>query len=132
MSENFKIGLTSGTLVNIESMTGKIMVPSWDYQPYADEIKLVNGRTRGIGYPVVTWHWGFMRVEGYNYLKTTYCPGKSAALYINTPVSTTGVKLARLTYKTFACVLVWPSEPEKSGRNVIDVTFTFNALIEVV
>ncbi|HEY4693023.1 MAG TPA: hypothetical protein VIH16_06265 [Bellilinea sp.] len=122
---SFEIGATQGGMVNLESLATPIIPPDWKFAEYSDEIPLPNGKVRGVGYPLATWHWGYLEKAERTALRT-FCTGKSAEVYIKTLVNDS------LAYKTFRAVMVWPAGEDPTCDIYPDFTIEFRHLIEVV
>lgn len=121
---SFEIGTTQAGMVNLESLATPVIPPDWSYSDYSDEIQLPNGKVRGVGYPRATWRWGYIEKIERTQLKT-FCSGKSASVYIKTPVNDG-------TYKTFSAVIVWPAGEDPSCDIYQDFVLEFQHLVEVV
>jgi len=67
---SFEIGATQGGMVNLESLATPIIPPDWKFAEYSDEIPLPNGKVRGVGYPLATWHWGYLEKAERTALRT--------------------------------------------------------------
>src|SRR5512142_323364 len=62
---------------------GKPVDPQWTYEPYSSYANLGDGTRRGLGFPVATWHWQFLRDTQREALRAL-CPGLSASVYVRT------------------------------------------------
>jgi len=121
---SFEIGTTQVGMVNLENLTTPVIPPDWNYSEFSDEIQLPNGRVRGVGYPTAEWRWGYLE-KAERLMLRTFCVGKSAEVYIKTPIND-------LTYKIFTAVVVWPAGEDPSCEIFLDFTLEFRHLVEVV
>lgn len=121
----FEIGLTQGSLVNLEVLSPTPVVPpKCMYTPYTDVIDVGDGSKRGVGAPTATWRWGFIERSQRDMLRT-FCPGASAPAYIRTYT-----RDALDSAKEFSCDMIWPADSEEvvAGRRV-DFTIEFRNLV---
>jgi hypothetical protein len=118
----FSLGLTADTMDNLEDMGSEEIVPDWTYTESSNPVELANGHVRNLGFPLITWHWGFLSAADRTLLQT-YCPGKSADVFVRTPV-------ADCTFRTFQAVMVWPAGEDPSVGIYKDVTIEFRYPIE--
>jgi hypothetical protein len=126
MSYSFEIGTTPETMTNLASLSPAIPAPKVRYRPYSKLLNLGNGLTRGAGWAVAEWRWGFLSQAQRDKLRT-FCTGASAQIYIKTKTNDNSD-----AYKTFSCVVDWPIESEErdTGRR-IDFILSFKKLVEV-
>ncbi|HZU86602.1 MAG TPA: hypothetical protein VFF78_03895 [Anaerolineaceae bacterium] len=117
---SFAIGSTHAGLQALTVMS--IPAPQSTYRPTSTDVRLGDGSVRGMGFPVATWHWGFLSAAQRDQLRAL-CPGQSAAVYIRTVKDD-------LTYDDFSAVMVWPSEEERAAGRVLDFTLEFHRLVE--
>lgn len=116
----FAIG---NTLAGIQALRAlSIPAPQSTYRPYSTDIRLGDGTMRGMGFPIATWHWGFLSAAQRDLLRT-YCTGQSALVYIRTPKDD-------LSFVDYQAVMVWPSEEERASSRVLDFTLEFHRLVE--
>lgn len=120
---SYRIGTTQGTLTNLESLSPKLNPPKYDYKPYPKVVQLGSALTRGGGMPVITWTWGFLSKDQWTKLKT-YCPGKSAVVYIST-------KVQDQSYHDLKVVMIWPEAEPKDHGYVLPFILTFKQLEDV-
>jgi hypothetical protein len=120
----FEIGLTQGGLTNLDVLSTPVVPPKWFYSSFADTRSLGNGMTRGVGAPVATWRWGFIKKTQRDKLRT-FCPGVSASVVIRT-YTTESLDSA----KEFSCIMFWPIDAEEinAGRR-LDFTIEFRNLV---
>lgn len=117
---SFEIGTTQVGMTNLESLETPIIPPAWTFRQYSDEIEVGDGRIFGQGYPVATWHWGFIKKSQKAALKT-FCTGKSAEVYIKTYRNDR-------TAVVYKAVMVWPAEEDDYAERTIDFTIEFRRL----
>lgn len=117
----FQIGATS-SMADLETVLSAIvpLEPDWSYQPFSTSIKLADGTTQGNGFPIIKWRFNQLTLSQRETLRT-YCPVPNlskADVYINTLINETSS--GTQTWKTFKCVLNWPTEDEdiQAGRNL--------------
>jgi hypothetical protein len=127
-SFEFSLGTSAEDLTNIENLGGSDeIIPDWTYTESSNPVELANGHVRNLGFPLITWHWGFLSAGDQTLLKT-YCPDKSVDVYVRTPIAEddNGV----YTYRTFQAVMVWPAGNDPSAGIYKDVTIEFRFPIE--
>ncbi len=116
----FAIGSTLAGMQEIRDMN--IPAPQSTYRPYSTDIRLGDGSMRGMGFPVATWHWGFLSAVQRDLLKS-FCVGQSALVYIRSIKDD-------LSYADYQAVMVWPTEEERAAGRVLDFTLEFHRLVE--
>lgn len=114
----FKISSTPtlSTLVEL----GILLEPVPTYQPYAELKPLSSGGTRGVGFPIVEWHYGFIPATQRDIFKS-FCPGASADICISTFV--------RGEYLDFQGKMMWPLQERYAVTQYLDWTLIFTHLI---
>jgi hypothetical protein len=117
---SFAIGSTQASLQALSAMS--IPAPQSTYRPYSTEVNLGDGLVRGMGFPIATWHWGFLSATQRDLLKAL-CTGQSSQVYIRTMIND-------LSYVEFQAVMVWPSEEERATSRILDITIEFHRLVE--
>lgn len=130
---DFEIGATQEAMVNLEEMTPAIIPPDWTYTEYAAEVRLPNGKVRGMGFPAATWHWDVLEAEERELLRA-YCADKSAEVYIRTPVNETEDDddgNPALDYRLFQAVMIWPAGEKPTVQKYPDFTLEFRHLVEI-
>ena len=116
----YEIGTTLGGMVTLASLD--IPVPESDFTDFSDSVKLGSGLTRGLGYPLVTWHYGFLYLAQWDALIFDFCPTASASIFIATPNNSQ-------TFLRYTAVMVPPPKYIIRNAKYIDVTVSFNNLI---
>lgn len=114
MADTFQIGTTS-TMTDLETVLSSNvpMEPDWSYRPFSTNVKLQNGVVQGNGFPVIKWRFNQISQANRETLRETYCavPNLSkTSIYIRTPITETADGV--LIWKTFKCILNWPTEEE--------------------
>lgn len=109
---DYQIGFASGSMVLLENVAVSgsnvpVSYPKSTFQPYADQVDLVSGLVRGLGWPRAVWIWSVLSREERDALRQ-YCPGKSADIYIRTKTMDTAD-----VYHTYSAVMVWPTQDEE-------------------
>lgn len=130
---SFEIGVSAETTVNLEELEVPLIPPAWSYTEYSSEIRLANGKVRGMGFPVATWHWDVLGADEREVLRT-FCSGKSAEVFIRTPVNEhteNEEDELELEYRLFQAVMVWPAGESPTVRVYPDFTLEFRHLIEI-
>lgn len=124
-SFDFRIStVSSGSMVKLENLATPVDYPKSTYTPYSDEAPMVSGIVRGIGYPVATWTWGIITRAQRDMLRT-FCPGKSAWVYIRTRTMDSSD-----SYANFYGVMVWPTQQEERDiERRINLSITFKFLV---
>lgn len=121
---DFKIGTTQGGMTNLESLATPVPLPQSDYLPYARTVILGNGRTRGVGSPVVTWTFQLLSLAEYTQLRQ-FCSGSSAHVFIRTKVDDD-------TWADLEGDLIWPNESQNRWYgNRKNLVLTFRGLVVV-
>jgi hypothetical protein len=124
-TSNFMIGLTSGSMVNLNALATPIDDPKSTFQPYADKVKLVSGLYRGIGFPTATWLWDITTRPMRDMLRA-FCPGQSAWVYIRTRTMDTAD-----SYANYLAVMVWPIQDEaRDAERRTTLTIKFENMIQ--
>jgi hypothetical protein len=132
MSEyEYCIGTSSGSMANLEEMSVSgsscpIYAPKGTYQPYSDQVVLVSGLVRGLGYPKASWNWSIIPQNQRDALRQ-FCPGQSANVYIKTKTMD-----SKDSYETFSAVMIWPTQTEErdTGRR-INFTIEFRFMVKI-
>ena len=114
---NFYIGLTLGGLVDVTTLSADAEAPLGDFRRWTDTADLGNALSRALGRPIATWYWCFippsMRVA-----LMTYCPGKSARVFIRTEddpnLHTTAV---------YEAAMLWPDTDMLYNQDEFRLTF---------
>ncbi len=120
----FKIGTSEGGMTALDSLTTPVPWPQHDFMPFARNVNLGTGGTRGLGSPVATWKFNILSLAEYNQLRS-FCSGTSVTIYIRTKVDDD-------TYANFQAKLIWPNEGQ--GRwfgNRKDLVLTFRNMVEL-
>ena len=114
----FEIGTSLAGCVTLASLD--LLEPEYDFTEYSASVKLANGLLRGLGKPIVTWHYGFLSAAQYTTLRA-YCPLAGSVVWIATP-NNAG------TYARYTANMVMPIQYTiRSGRR-LDVTISFENL----
>ena len=119
----YEIGSTYAGMQNVEELSTPIHAPKSTFKQYSKTLRLGNGTTRGAGWPVATWRFGFLSRAQRDQLKT-FCPGASAVVYIKTR------KNDNDDYQVYRAVMVWPEEEEKFAGRRLDFVIEFRDLVE--
>lgn len=124
---NFEIGLTLGTMVNVEVLATKLPAPKPAFAPFSAYVTLGNGLVRGIGFPTAEWRWGFLKWNAigttYRDILRNYIPTASKEVYIRTTTNENNDE-----YQIFKAIGVWPAnEVSDTGRR-LDFAITFKYL----
>lgn len=121
----YAIGTSAANLQNLEDDLGIMPPHPAPFQEWALEYEAGDGRVHGDGWPSVTWHFDYLTAVHIAALRT-YCPGKSANVYIRT------LKPDHTTYGTYSVIMIWPSRLDyRMGRGTSDVEMQFTHLEEV-
>ncbi len=116
----FAIGTTLAGMQALSAMS--IPAPQSTFRPYSTDIRLGDGTMRGMGFPVATWHWGFLSAAQRDVLKA-FCAGQSALVYLRTTKD-------NMVFDDYQAVMVWPTEEERAAGRVLDFTLEFHRLVE--
>jgi len=122
---DYGISLTS-SIPNLHALATPISYPRSLPAPYSDVINLGDNSTRGIGAPIVIWHWDKINQTERDFLRT-FCPGASAAVFIRTRMLETAD-----SYANYSAVMVWPSmREERDATRRLDFDIEFRELVAV-
>lgn len=123
---DYAIGTTSGGLTNLQALATPVTYPRSRPAPYTDVITLGDNTERGIGAPVVTWHWDKITQAERDMLRT-FCPGASASIFITTRTLESGD-----VYDNYSAVMIWPSmKEERDATRRLDFDIEFRELVAV-
>ena len=115
----YKIGLTSGGMTDLKSLTVPIPYPKSSYRDGAGRLRLGNKQIKDVGLPVAVWDWGFLSQAQRDQLRT-FCAGASATVYIQTRTNETAD-----TFDTFSAIMEWPE-----GDGQLDFTRRVNFSVQ--
>jgi hypothetical protein len=122
-AQSYKLGATSTSgSFKLLSVIG-IDNPESQFNDMSVRVKLANGKTRGLGYPVATWHFGFLSATKWALLKS-YCTEESANVFIAT-MENDG------TFVEYSAVMVLPETYVIRATRYIDITIQFSNLVAV-
>ena len=118
----YKIGTSAATLTELSSLTVPLKDPRATYQPYSQQIRLGSGKIRGIGFPVVSWRWGFLTQSQRDQLRE-YVENASEELYIETEFvdNSDAFVIAQV-------VATWPMVEERDTTRRLDFVMDFMVL----
>ena len=122
-SYEYEIGETEGTMVDIYTLTRA--APHAGFRPFATTVRLGNGSTKGVGFPVVTWHWAAVTVDERDNLIGDMGDALSVERVIRT-------RLPDNTWATYSCIMHRPTGEEdlQAGKILgFDIEFTNCVLI---
>lgn len=128
---NYEIGVASGSMMNLGALVVSgssvpVSAPKSTFTPYADEVTLVSGLVRGVGYPTATWTWNVITREERDALRT-FCTGKSSRVYIKTKTMDSAD-----SYHTYYAVMVWDTqEEERDTQRRLELKITFKTMVLV-
>lgn len=111
-----------GTALNDMNSLTMAREPQADFQEYSTRVMLADGIMKGRGFPVVTWHFGFLSPSDFDFFKA-FCTEASSAVYIATMDN-------NRDYKRYSCIMTLPEKYTRRNDKGIDVTITFSHLIE--
>jgi hypothetical protein len=118
----FKIGTSLAGLIDIEALDTPLLPPHQGYSDSARNVDLASGHVRGMGFPVITWHWGFLEADEFAQLRT-FCPGKSANIFIQSPNDDDEDTV-------YLAVMIWPAGDSIESGKHIDFTLDFRHCVE--
>lgn len=131
MIYDYQIGLVSGSMVKLENLAlsgspSPVDYPKSTYRPYSDQIILVSGLVRGVGYPQATWGWSVIPAQMRDTLRQ-YCPGQSANVYIRTRTMDSND-----SYANFSAIMVWPTQDEeRDSLRRVNFQISFRNMVAV-
>ncbi len=118
--------VSSGSMVKLENLATPVDYPKGTFTPYSEEMPMVSGIVRGVGYPVATWNWNVLTRSQRDMLRT-FCPGKSAFVYIRTKTMDSSD-----SYANYYGVMVWPTQQEeRDTERRMNLSITFKYLVAV-
>lgn len=115
---DFQIGTSQAGMVTLKSLG--LVEPLSEYQAYSQAIDTADGAQQGEGWPLASWRWAFITL-GARYSLKTYCPGRSALVYIRTLDDTKTAIDAR-------AIVIWPEKETRSASKVLEFTLQFRIL----
>ena len=109
-----KIGLTAGSMVFIQSLSGGEFPPPYvRFFDYVESVTNLDGSKRALGLPRFTLDWGVLEVAQRDILKAAYCPDAlQSTVYMSVPTNNNGGE-----YLTFRCFFNWPAEGDVTREN---------------
>jgi hypothetical protein len=112
-----EIGLTVGTMANIESLTDasgfNLPGPYVKFYDYEDAVENQDYSKRALGLPHFTLDWGFLTVAQRDVIKAAYCSNAlQTQLYVKVPTNNNNSET-----KTFLCWFNWPIEGDVTREN---------------
>ena len=118
---HYGIGVAT-PVTNLESLGTPVNPPRGTFAEWSVVRERGDGSTVGHGYPQVTWHFDYLTQDMVDQLRT-FCPGKSAAIYIQTRLSSAG------TWDEYSCIMHWPDDIAslRTGPGIyenVDILFT--------
>lgn len=124
----FMIGTTmsggSYPIINLEALPVPVIPPGSTFSPYANTVDLADGSKRGVGAPVATWHWGFLRQVQRDQLRT-FCLDVTSQVYIRTYT-----KDNQSAPKYYRAKMHWPVVAEETfATRRLDFKIEFTQLV---
>lgn len=120
---SYKIG-TANTEEDFKLLSDwDVVDPQSDFFEYSVTVKLANGKTRGLGYPRATWHYGYLTTAQYETMRD-FCTGSSASVYIATLINDG-------TFAAYSAIMSVPENYIMRAGRYVDVTFQFTNLVSV-
>jgi len=105
--------------------------PDWTYQPFAEVVGTLSGRSCGRGFASATWHINAMHNVQRSALRTI-CPDASVEVYISTPTNEDDSNGDPI-FKNYRCTMHWmQGQEDKQTRHTLGIDLTFTHLVEVV
>lgn len=121
----FEIGANLSGVVTLASLG--VVDPEFTFDDVSSKVELESGLTRGLGFPIAAWHYGYIYKSQYDALKAYLSGAVSASVCIATMNND-------LDYVRYNCNMEMPTKyairsPE--GKMVyMDVTIKFTQLVE--
>ncbi len=108
---HYSIGLSLGSLVNLEQFAVPIIPPKSTYTPGGRLLSLGDFSTRWVGFPRATWSWDILRRHQRDSLRLI-CPEPLSSRVV---VFTTRVNDFSDEFRTFSGTMIWPPESKDFG-----------------
>ena len=122
-AQSYKLGATSTSgsfkLLSIQSIPD----PESQFKDTSSRVQLQSGLVRGLGFPVATWHYGYLTLAQWTAL-TAFCTASSANVFIAT-MENDG------TFVEYSAVMVLPETYIVRATRYVDVTIEFNNLVGI-
>jgi hypothetical protein len=116
----YEIGTVLGSCATLTSLS--IVNPESNFTDYPDTIKLADGTIRGKGFPLASWHFGYLSSAQYDALRA-FCAPASAAACIATMNNDRD-------FIRYDCVMLMPDTFVVRAGRYVDVTVEFSHLVE--
>lgn len=115
----FEIGTSIAGMqtLDILGITPPFQAP---YNPYTVEVDAADARVYGHGFSSTAWLWGFVSQAERDLLKS-YCPGKSAVVYIRTHD-------ADWEWVYCQAIMVWQPESPPNNGFIVEFSLAFRIL----
>lgn len=122
-AQSYKLGATStsGSFKLLSVLN--IVQPESQFTDNASRVTLQSGIVRGLGYPIASWHFGYLSQVQWTAL-TAFCTQASANVFIAT-MKNDG------TYVEYSAVMVLPETYTVRATRYVDVTVEFNNLVGI-
>jgi hypothetical protein len=125
---SYEIGTTE-TTTNIETVLISAgfpagLAPKGRFIEYTVPVDKIDGHRAGHGAPMAIWEFDILTQAMVNTLRSTYCPGYSANVYINTRKNDG-------SYAKYSAIMIWPQDQmEKRNFNgrYLGLQFEFRQL----
>lgn len=126
MSYEYGLGTTQESIALLSVLS--IPIPEDEFIASSEIDILGSGLQRDMGFPVVNWHWGFLRRTSYD-LAYTYLrailTGRSGNIYIRT------LDENSLYWHDYYAIYRFPTPVRFQASRAIDLTVTFIVLAEL-
>lgn len=115
----FEIGAALATCATLTSRG--IPEPEANFTDYAETVVLGSGLVRGMGFPLASWHYGYLTNPQWDLLKA-FVTGASTSVCIAT-MKNDG------SFLRYNCVMEMPLTYVIRSTRVVDVTINFTNLV---
>ena len=127
MVSDFQLGTTEVGMADITPLVVlnglRYFYPLPTYEEYAVEVEAADALVYGHGWELAQWRWGLFPLANRNTIRSTYCTGKSATVFVQT--------LVYGAYIGYEAVMIWPKGELIRNNFVIDFTINFR-LVEAL
>ena len=116
----YELGAALGSIATLPSLL--IPDPESEFIDYGASEKLADGTLRALGFPQASWHYGYLTAKQYDALKA-FVTLANAVVCIATMNNDRD-------FVRYDCMMVLPEKFVIRDTRYVDITITFNRLVE--